>query len=243
MNKSFDYQNIINILRNESSNETIEEVLTWLKNNDFEDEELQNLKFYLEQNNWQVTDLKNRFQNIENRLKSSSTFKKKNNYLSVAAILILSFFFGYYFLIQKTTSIDSFFIEEPGLPIYMNNNFTNNLEWNEIMDLYKDNNINKANIKLNKLGLLKESNNDTVLYFKGVFSYKLERFEDATNYFDKVSKSESSFREAAQFRKAFALYKSKKSIESELVFENIKISNSVYSEDSKKILQSFFNKK
>ena len=27
MNKSFDYQNIINILRNESSNETIEEVL------------------------------------------------------------------------------------------------------------------------------------------------------------------------------------------------------------------------
>lgn len=214
-------------------------ILDVIKNTSPTDEALQGAKMLLEANNWDYTKLQQAFQKTENRIENSlSTPKKeKKSYLKYAAILIpfvILIGYKFYSSVQNQKTIDSFYPKEVGLPNYMG---SVKINWEEIMLLYQNNKIKEAYV-VSKKTLNQHPQNDTIIYFHGVISYELKKYEEAkVNYSKMLHNKTSVFYYDAYYRLGFTLKKLKMDKEANQLFNSIaKDQNNPYSENSKKLI-------
>lgn len=219
-------------------------ILQRLKDTEPIDEALIGAKMLLEDNNWDYKVLQKAFSKTQTKIDEVASGTKqihqKNNYLKYVAVFIPFIAIAGYFLLNKSNSIDNYFIKETGLPTLMSNDNKN--EWNELMQLYKNNELEKA-YKFSSQIIETKKENDTVNYFKGVIAYDLQKFDIANESFKKIeTNKQSSFYFDAEFRLGFSLLKSDKKEEAKQQFEKVKSnSESPYNSEATTILKEVFN--
>jgi len=214
-----------------------------LKNSNPTDDALLGAKLLLEENNWDYTVLKNTFEKTENRIDALANANpkqsSKTNYLKYAAILLpIAFVLGYFItgnFNSNAESIDKYYIREEGLPNLMSAKKTN---WEDLMQLYKSNQLQKA-FAISEQMTSQKAENDTANYFHGVIAYDLKKYAVAKEYFGKVTaKKESVFYNEATFRLGFTLNKLHQNKEAKLQFETVKEdNNNPYQEEAANILK------
>ena len=227
-------------LENDFDKQERELILSELKNTTPTDDALLGAKFILEQNNWDYTVLKNTLAKVENRIENlvhtNSRQKSKPNYLKYAAIIVpVALLSGYFINKANTDSIDQYYIKETGLPSLMSTDKTN---WEELMQLYKSNQFEKALTLTDKIKIQKPEN-DTLNYFQAIIAYELKKYSIAKDGFEKVTKNkQSTFYNDAEYRLGFALKHLHKNNESKHQFETVKANNNnPYSEEANKVLK------
>ena len=167
---------------------------------------------------------------------TNSTQKSKPNYLKYAAIIVpVALLSGYFLNKANTDSIDQYYIKEAGLPNLMSTEKTN---WEELMQLYKSNQFEKAFTLTDKIKIQKPEN-DTLNYFQAIIAYELKKYSIAKDGFEKVTKNkQSTFYNDAEYRLGFALKHLHQNNESKHQFETVKANNNnPYSVEANKILK------
>ena len=192
-NKPITLELLLQSLENDFDDQERELILNELRNSAPTEDAMLGAKLILEQNNWDYKALKNTFfkaeRRIENLVHTNSTQKSKPNYLKYAAVLIPTALITGYFINQiSNVSIDKYYIKESGLPSLMSENKTN---WDELMQLYKSNQFEKAYTLTEKIKVQKPEN-DTVNYFQAVIAYDLKKYGVAKVGFEKVTKYKQS---------------------------------------------------
>ena len=129
-----------------------------LKNSQPNDDALLGAKMLLEENNWDYTILKSVFAKTESKIDAIALKKprKNKNYLKIAAIFIPFVAIISYFLQDSNPSIDGFYIKDSGLPNLMSSEPKN--DWNDLMQLYKTNQLDKAYLLSEKINEAKKEN-------------------------------------------------------------------------------------
>ena len=239
-NKPITLELLLQSLENDFDDLERELILTELRNSTPTEDALLGAKLILEQNNWDYTVLKKTLtkaeRRIENLVQANSTQKSKPNYLKYAAVLIPTALITGYFINQiSNVSIDKYYIKESGLPSLMSENKTN---WDELMQLYKSNQFEKAYTLTEKIKVQKPEN-DTVNYFQAVIAYDLKKYGVAKVGFEKVTKyKQSVFYNDAEYRLGFVLKYLHQDNESKHQFETvITNNNNPYSEEAIKVLK------
>lgn len=230
---------LLQSLENDFDKQERELIFNKLKNSTPADDALLGAKLILEQNNWNYKVLKNALtkteMRIENLATKKPTQKSKFNYLKYAAVLIpIALITGYFINQSSKGSIDQYYIKESGLPSLMTAKKTN---WDELMQLYKSNQFEKAFALSEKIQIQKPKN-DTINYFQAVIAYNLKKYAVAKDGFEKVTKNkQSTFYNDAEFRLGFALKHLSQNQESKLQFEMVKANNNnPYSDEAVKVL-------
>jgi TolA-binding protein len=231
---------LLQSLENDFDKQERELIFNKLKNSTPADDALLGAKLILEQNNWDYKVLKNAFtkteMRIENLANKKSTKKSKPNYLKYAAILIpFALITGYFINQSSKGSIDQYYIKEAGLPSLMTAKKTN---WDELMQLYKSNQFEKAFVLSENIKVQKPKN-DTINYFQAVIAYNLNKYAVAKDGFENVIKNkQSTFYNEAEFRLGFALKNLSQNQESKLQFEMVKANNNnPYSDEADRVLK------
>jgi TolA-binding protein len=213
-----------------------------LKDTEPTDEALIGAKMFLEENNWDYTILQQAFDKTQDKIDAvalgTKQTHKRQPYLKYAAVLIPFVAIAGYFILNTNKSIDDYFIKETGLPNLMS--ATKN-DWNQLMQLYKSNELEKA-YKLSEEISKVKGNNDTVIYYKAVIAYDLNKFEMANENFKNISNNkQSAFQADAEFRLGFSLLKAGKKKEAKQQFEKVKSnSESPFNADAATILKEVF---
>ena len=213
-----------------------------LKDSEPIDEALIGAKMLLEENNWDYTILQQAFETTQDKINAvalgTKQTQKRQPYLKYAAVLIPFVAIAGYFLLNTSKSIDTYFIKDTGLPNLMS---TSENDWNKLMQLYKSNELESAYQLSEEIGK-KKRNNDTVIYYKAVIAYDLNKFEMANENFKNISTNKQSiFQADAEFRLGFSLLKSGKKEEAKQQFEKVKSnSESPYNTEATTILQEVF---
>ena len=213
-----------------------------LKDSEPIDEALIGSKMLLEENNWDYTILQQAFDTTQDKINAvalgTKQTQKRQPYLKYAAVLIPFVAIAGYFLLNTSKSIDTYFIKDTGLPNLMS---TSENDWNKLMQLYKSNELESAYQLSEEIGK-KKRNNDTVIYYKAVIAYDLNKFEMANENFKNISTNKQSiFQADAEFRLGFSLLKSGKKEEAKQQFEKVKSnSESPYNTEATTILQEVF---
>ncbi len=231
---------LLQSLENDFDKQERELILSELKNTTPTDDALLGAKLILEQNNWDYTVLKNTLAKVENRIENlvhtNSRQKSKPNYLKYAAIIVpVALLSGYFLNKANTDSIDQYYIKEAGLPSLMSTDKTN---WEELIQLYKSNQFEKAFTLTDKIKVQKPEN-DTLNYFQAIIAYELNKYEIAKDGFEKVTKNkQSAFYNDAEYRLGFVLKHLNQDNESKHQFETVKANNNnPYSVEANKILK------
>ncbi|MBP6181421.1 hypothetical protein [Flavobacterium sp.] len=227
---------LLQSLENDFDKQERELIFNKLKNSTPADDALLGAKLILEQNNWDYKVLKNALTKTEMRIENLANKKSKSNYLKYAAILIpIALITGYFINQSSKGSIDQYYIKEAGLPSLMTAKKTN---WDELMQLYKSNQFEKAFALSEKIQIQKPKN-DTINYFQAVIAYNLKKYTVAKDGFEKVTKNNQSiFYNEAEFRLGFALKYLSLNQESKLQFEMVKANNNnPYSDEAVKVLK------
>nr|WP_314836044.1 hypothetical protein [uncultured Flavobacterium sp.] len=239
-NKPITLELLLQSLENDFDDLERELILTELRNSTPTEDALLGAKLILEQNNWDYTVLKKTLtkaeRRIENLVQANSTQKSKPNYLKYAAIIVpITLLSGYFINKSNTNLIDQYYIKEAGLPNLMSTEKTN---WENLMQLYKSNQFEKAFTLTDKIQVQKPEN-DTLNYFQAVIAYELKKYAVAKNGFEKVTKNkQSAFYNDAEYRLGFALKHLHKNNESKHQFETVKANNNnPYSEEANKVLK------
>lgn len=215
-----------------------------LKDNDFKDEALAGVKLLLEENNWDILKINQKFKSSEKRIDDlviiHKNKNKKNVYLKYAAVLIPFIALITFYFTNNSNSIENHYIEEKGLPNLMTNK-TVESNWNNLMKSYKLKDYQKAYEIVLNINEIK-TQNDTAIYFKGVIAYKLQKTNEAKESFKEVLKFENSvFKYDAEFRLGFSLYNSGRKDEAKKVFQKIQLENdNPFQTEASKIIASFF---
>lgn len=213
-----------------------------LKDSEPIDEALIGAKMLLEENNWDYTILQQAFDTTQDKINAvalgTKQTQKRQPYLKYAAVLIPFVAIAGYFLLNTSKSIDTYFIKDTGLPNLMS---TSENDWNKLMQLYKSNELESAYQLSEEIGK-KKRNNDTVIYYKAVIAYDLNKFEMANENFKNISTNKQSiFQADAEFRLGFSLLKSGKKKEAKLQFEKVKSnSENPFNSDAATILKEVF---
>ena len=213
-----------------------------LKDSEPIDEALIGAKMLLEENNWDYTILQQAFETTQDKINAvalgTKQTQKRQPYLKYAAVLIPFVAIAGYFLLNTSKSIDTYFIKDTGLPNLMS---TSENDWNKLMQLYKSNELESAYQLSEEIGK-KKRNNDTVIYYKAVIAYDLNKFEMANENFKNISTNKQSiFQADAEFRLGFSLLKSGKKKEAKLQFEKVKSnSENPFNSDAATILKEVF---
>lgn len=217
-------------------------ILEVLKKSNPTDDALYGAKLLLEENNWDYKVLKLAFDKTKDKintvaLKTKQT-KKREPYLKYAAVVIPFVAIAGFFLLNTSKSIDAFFIKESGLPNLMS---TTENDWTQLMQLYKSNELENA-YKLSEEISKKKINNDTVVYYKAIIAYDLNKFEMANENFKNIEANKQSiFQTDAEFRLGFSLLKSGKKEEAKQQFERVKSnSENPFNADAATILKEVF---
>lgn len=198
-------------------------ILEELKHTDPTEDSLRGAKMLLETNDWDYTILKKGFATTEDKINSIQV-KPANTisiYLKYAAVIIpIGLLIGYFVFYNFTpNSIEEYYVKDAGLPRLMNTSAT---QWDELMDLYKANEIADAYQKSEEL-LEKMPKNDTAVYYHGVIAYELKDYLVAKNDFlNIVKQDESVFKHDAAYRLAFTSYQLGAKKEAVIQFKEIK---------------------
>ena len=213
-----------------------------LKDTEPTDDALIGAKMLLEENNWDYTILQQAFDKTRDKIEAvalgTKQTQKRQPYLKYAAVLIPFVAIAGYFLLNTSKSIDTYFIKDTGLPNLMS---TSENDWNKLMQLYKSNELESAYQLSEEIGK-KKINNDTVIYYKAVIAYDLNKFEMANENFKNISANKQSiFQADAEFRLGFSLLKSGKKEEAKQQFERVKSnSENPFNADAATILKEVF---
>lgn len=213
-----------------------------LKDSEPIDEALIGAKMLLEENNWDYTILQQAFETTQDKINAvalgTKQTQKRQPYLKYAAVLIPFVAIAGYFLLNTSKSIDTYFIKDTGLPNLMS---TSENDWNKLMQLYKSNELESAYQLSEEIGK-KKRNNDTVIYYKAVIAYDLNKFEMANENFKNISTNKQSiFQADSEFRLGFSLLKSGKIEEAKQQFERVKSnSENPFNSDAAIILKEVF---
>ena len=213
-----------------------------LKDTEPTDDALIGAKMLLEENNWDYTILQQAFDTTQDKINAvalgTKQTQKRQTYLKYAAVLIPFVAIAGYFLLNTSKSIDTYFIKDTGLPNLMS---TSENDWNKLMQLYKSNELESAYKLSEEIGK-KKINNDTVIYYKAVIAYDLNKFEMANENFKNISTNKQSiFQADAEFRLGFSLLKSGKIEEAKQQFERVKSnSENPFNADAATILKKVF---
>lgn len=213
-----------------------------LKDTEPTDDALIGAKMLLEENNWDYTILQQAFDTTQDKINAvalgTKQTQKRQPYLKYAAVLIPFVAIAGYFLLNTSKSIDTYFIKDTGLPNLMS---TSENDWNKLMQLYKSNELESAYQLSEEIGK-KKRNNDTVIYYKAVITYDLNKFEMANENFKNISTNKQSiFQADAEFRLGFSLLKSGKIEEAKQQFERVKLnSENPFNADAAIILKEVF---
>ena len=213
-----------------------------LKDTEPTDDALIGAKMLLEENNWDYTILQQAFDKTRDKIEAialgTKQAQKRHPYLKYAAVLIPFVAIAGYFLLNTSKSIDTYFVKETGLPNLMSNDKN---DWNQLMQLYKSNELESAYQLSEEIGKEKR-NNDTVIYYKAVIAYDLNKFEMAIENFKNISANKQSiFQADAEFRLGFSLLKSGKKEEAKQQFERVKSnSENPFNADAATILKEVF---
>lgn len=217
-------------------------ILQSLKDTEPTDDALIGAKMLLEENNWDYTILQQAFDTTQDKINAvalgTKQTQKRQPYLKYAAVLIPFVAIAGYFLLNTSKSIDTYFIKDTGLPNLMS---TSENDWNKLMQLYKSNELESAYQLSEEIGKEKR-NNDTVIYYKAVIAYDLNKFEMANENFKNISANKQSiFQADAEFRLGFSLLKSGKKEEAKQQFERVKSnSENAFNADAATILKEVF---
>ena len=213
-----------------------------LKDTEPTDDALIGAKMLLEENNWDYTILQQAFDKTRDKIEAvalgTKQTQKRQPYLKYAAVLIPFVAIAGYFLLNTSKSIDTYFVKETGIPNLMS---TSENDWNKLMQLYKSNELESAYQLSEEIGKEKR-NNDTVIYYKAVIAYDLNKFEMANENFKNISANKQSiFQADAEFRLGFSLLKSGKKEEAKQQFERVKSnSENPFNADAATILKEVF---
>lgn len=213
-----------------------------LKDTEPTDDALMGAKMLLKENNWDYKVLKQAFDTTQDKIEAvalgTKQTPKRQPYLKYAAVLISFVAIAGYFLLNTSKSIDTYFVKDTGLPNLMS---TSENDWNQLMQLYKSNELESAYQLSEEIGK-KKINNDTVIYYKAVIAYDLNKFEMANENFKNIEANKQSiFQADAEFRLGFSLLKSGKKKEAKLQFEKVKSnSENPFNSDAATILKEVF---
>lgn len=204
---------------------------------------LEGALLFLEDTNWDIALFKSTIQKNTQRLdrlsKPESKFTWLQPAMKYAAILILPLgILLSYLWITKERAINLYYVEEPGLPNFMDN--LGVTKWGEPMSAFKNAEYTLALSQLNAMS--KHKTNDTLCYFQAVSNYKIENYALAVNLFDVVLKnSESAFLADSEFRKAFALFNLGEKTKAKIQFNSIaQDKNHPYANEAATIIKNVF---
>jgi hypothetical protein len=155
----------------------------YIKDHQFEEEELAGLKLFLQNNNYDIQLLK---QFIEPPALNLQTKKQISvgNYYKIAAGIVLIISLGFlvkFTLSDKSSTITNYWIEDSGFKVWMGDN-DKSMALNNGMSYYKSEDYEAA---LNKF--LTVSANDTAQYYAGICYIKVNQLDSATYYLNALS--------------------------------------------------------
>ena len=157
--------------------------LDYIKNNQFDEEELAGLKLFLESNNFNIQLLK---QFIEPPALNPQTKKQTNLgvYYKVAAGIIFIISLGFLIKISfssKSDTIANYWVEDEGFKVWMGDN-NKSMALNNGMSFYKSEQYEAAKNKF-----LTISENDTAQYYASICYIKINKLDSATHYLKALS--------------------------------------------------------
>lgn len=230
-------------LQNIETNEQKRVLLETIKGIQTDDESLEGAVLFLKDHDWDFDQLKNTLHKKSLRRNANnnetSNLKWRMSKFKYAAVFIgLLGLLGSYYLNSNNSSIDRFYVEEPGLPNFMND--TKPDKWSEPMAYFKNGDYRSTLELLNNSNV--EKNNDTLLYFKAVSNYKLGHYQKSLSFFkEHLNHPYSSFHADTEFRIGFAWYKLGDTKRARQQFMNIANSKDhPYNKEAKRILSEIF---
>lgn len=188
--KPYTYHEILNALLN---NVDTAAVLDFIKTNQFTDSDINNLKHFLEKNNYN-TEALNVFINPPNLLKTKKQVFNNRLLFKVAAVIILFGFSVFLFMNTSTKNKMNYFVNDEGFSVYMSDAGTNQKVLFNGMSYYRVGEFEKA-IKHFKEVL----NNDTANYYKGLCFLKLDKPDSALIDFRRIDKNSEYFNKASYY--------------------------------------------
>ena len=213
-------KNILSSLSDDSEREKVFEIL---KNSDPINEDVQDVKFFLENNNYDYRSLhefidKPKFESL---LSSTENSKPRTNYVKYVAIFIGLIGFGSYFFINSLESssklYSKYYQKDVGLPVLMNDK--DDILFKESMNAYKDEEYETSLKGFEEL-LLNKPNNDTLNYYSGLSNMELNRLVKSITNFKKVD-NRSIFKEKSEFRLSLVYLKKKDYDKSKILLKRI----------------------
>jgi hypothetical protein len=160
----------------------------------------------------------------ENKIKITRSLKKPRRYvllkycLAYAACIFLCIWL--YFLFENYSN-DSFLTnvyKDPGLPNYMSDSNRNGHE--SIMFYYRKENYSIA-IQMIDKEILHKGTNDTLIYYRSLFSYLSHQDKNAMLGFRIISHSSSVYRDRARYFIALHYVKKKMLYKAKLIFKEL----------------------
>ncbi len=185
--KQYTYHEILNSLLN---NADVFAVIEFIKTNQFTDSDINNLKHFLEKNNYNIETL-TLFINPPELLKAKKQAFNKHLLFKVASIIILLGFSVFLFMNTSTKNKKNYFVNDEGFSVYMNDARTNHTALFNGMSYYRVGEFEKA-IKYFKEVL----NNDTANYYKGLCFLKLDKPDSALIDLRRIDKNSEYFNKA-----------------------------------------------
>jgi TolA-binding protein len=203
----------------------------YIKNNQFEEEELAGLKLFLENNNYNIKLLK---QFIEPPALNPQTKKQTSvgNYYKIAAGIVLIISLGFlvkFTFADKSTAINNYWIEDPGFKVWMGPSDKSMLLQNG-MSYYR-----AEDYKLALEQFVKIIQNDTALYYSGICFIKQNELDSAENYFKQLLPT-SVYKNKASFYLALCYLSNHKTNEAIILLNNTTFTESDFEVKRKKII-------
>jgi len=204
----------------------------YIKNNQFEEEELAGLKLFLENNNYNIQLLK---QFIEPPALNPQTKKQKHlvTYYKIAAGIVLVISLGFlvkFTFADKSTAISNYWIEDPGFKVWMGPTDKSMLLQNG-MSYYR-----AENYKLALEQFVKIIQNDTALFYSGICFIKQNQLDSAESYFKQLLPT-SVYKNKANFYLALCYLSNHKTNEAIILLNNTTFTESDFELKRKKIIQ------
>jgi len=214
-----DFQKLVSLLHSPRELRTAIESLR--NNEDLDDATLGFIAMYDELGGDEVAI---KLQMSQNKMKITQSLKKPRKYvqlkqcLAYAACIFLCV--GLYFLFENNSN-DSYITnvyKDPGLPNYMSDSNGNGLE--SIMFYYRKEDYSTASHMIDK-EMLRKGTNDTLIYYRSLFSYLSHQDKDAMLGFRRISHSSSVYRDRARYFIAILSVKKKKLYKAKLIFKEL----------------------
>ena len=150
----------------------------YIKNNQFEEEELSGLKLFLQNNNYDIQLLKDFTEPPTLNLKPTNQ-KHSGNYYKIAAGIVFVISVGFlikFTLSDKSSTISNYWIEDSGFKVWMGPT-DNSMMLQNGMSYYR-----AEDYKLALEQFVSITQNDTALYYTGICFIKLNELDSAENY-------------------------------------------------------------